>query len=153
MPRWINPAYIQAAFVGEINKRRLAKMKETQNFVEKTWGYELWFANTPDYCGKLLSVEPDKWSSKGKFHYHEIKDETFFIIGGSLILDIAKDNGEYERLTLNENDSYRVMPGVKHRFTAASGKPCRFIEASTTHREDDSYRCYFDKEREEWIHV
>lgn len=127
-------------------------MKEN-NVVQKSWGSELWFANTKDYCGKRLIVEPDKWSSKGNFHYHKIKDETFFIVDGSLTLDIAKDNGEYQRITLFRNMSYRVMPGVKHRFTSALPTRCKFIEASTHHDDEDSYRCYFDKEKGEWINV
>ena len=42
------------------------------------------------------------------------------------------------------------MAGVKHRFTAGSVYPCKFIEASTTHSDDDSYRCEWDKEKHEW---
>ena len=128
-------------------------MKNEHTVVEKTWGSEVWFANNDNYCGKLLTVT-EEWSSKGNFHYHEIKDETFFVVEGILRLDIADDEtGEYHRILLYENDSYRVMPGVKHRFRSAKPTPCKFVEASTTHREDDSYRCYYDKEKEDWIHV
>jgi len=28
------------------------------------------------------------WSSKGKFHYHKVKDETFLVVSGSLRLDV-----------------------------------------------------------------
>ena len=148
-----NPAYISISILGEA-QRNLTKMKNKHTIVEKTWGSEVWFANNEMYCGKLLTIEYDKWSSKGKYHYHEVKDETFFVVEGILWLDIADDEtGEYQRYTLYENDSYRVMPGVKHRFSSAKGTPCKFIEASTTHREDDSYRCYYDKKREDWIHV
>jgi mannose-6-phosphate isomerase-like protein (cupin superfamily) len=128
--------------------------KENENtLMTKSWGYELWFANTANYCGKLLVVSHGKWSSKGNFHYHKIKDETFFVIEGALTLDIAREGPECERITLYTNDSYRVMPGVKHRFTSAMPIPCKFIEASTHHDEEDSYRCYFNKEKGEWIHV
>ena len=50
------------------------RIENLENYVKKTWGFELWFANTAEYCGKLLVVEHGKWSSEGKFHYHEIKD-------------------------------------------------------------------------------
>ena len=123
------------------------------NEVEKTWGSELWFANTKEYCGKLLIVNSDKWSSEGKFHYHENKDETFFVIEGILWLDIADEEGGHERLTIHTNDSYRVMPGVKHRFSSALEIPCKFIEASTHHEDSDSYRCYYDKKEGDWIYV
>lgn len=128
-------------------------MKGIVAVVEKTWGNEIWFANTEDYCGKLLTVEQDKWSSEGKFHYHENKDETFFIIEGVLWLDIAKDSGKFDRIVLLTGDAHRVPPGVKHRFSSASSIPCKFIEASTHHEDSDSYRCYFDEKEKEWIYV
>ena len=128
------------------------RIEQLETYVKKTWGSELWFANTPEYCGKLLVVEPDKWSSEGKFHYHEVKDETFFIIEGALKLDIAEDNGEYKSTFLYTNESYRVMPGVKHRFTSSLPTQCKFIEASTHHEDADSYRCYYDKKEGDWIY-
>lgn len=134
----------------------MKKMSDSQvsGFVKKTWGSEIWFANNEKYCGKLITVYPEEWSSRGKFHYHKIKDETFFVVEGHLILDIGDDKtGEYQRLNLYENDLYRVMPGVKHRFSSGLAPYCKFVEASTTHREEDSYRCYYDEEKEEWINV
>jgi len=149
-----NPAYISISIMAQA-QRRLMQMEASANqtYSEKTWGYEIWFANTEKYCGKKIVVRPKEWSSKGKFHYHEIKDETFFVVEGILILDIAEEDGSYERFTLCENDSMRVMPGAKHRFTAGSEIPCKFIEASTHHEEADSYRCYYDKEKGEWMYV
>ena len=129
------------------------KVNNDRIHVVKSWGTELWFANNNDYCGKLITVIFEKWSSKGKFHYHKIKDETFFVIQGILWLDIADDNtGEYQRIVLHRNDSYRVMAGVKHRFTSGFKYLCKFVEASTHHEDDDSYRCYYNKEKGEWIH-
>ena len=147
-----NPAYISISIMAQA-QRELTKMKSKHTIMEKLWGNEIWFANNEMYCGKLITIEPGEISSKGNFHYHEIKDETFFVVQGILLLDIADETGGYERVTLFENDSYRLMPGFKHRFSAGSEVPCKFVEASTTHREDDSYRCYYDKEKEEWIYV
>ena len=131
--------------------RKLDADKENKRIhVVKSWGTELWFENNNKYCGKQLIVQPDKWSSNGKFHYHLEKDETFFIIEGVLRLDIAKENGEYNTKLLYEGDSFRIFPGVKHRFTSALEIPCKFIEVSTTHRDDDSYRCEWDPEKNEW---
>ena len=78
------------------------KLEKGKNYhVVKSWGTELWFANNKKYCGKLLTVIPDIWSSNGKFHYHKIKDETFFIIEGMLWLEIADNKtGEYRKLLL-----------------------------------------------------
>jgi mannose-6-phosphate isomerase-like protein (cupin superfamily) len=116
----------------------------------KTWGSEEWFENNEKYCGKKLIVNSGYWSSNGKFHYHKIKDETFYVIAGELVLDVEVD-GAIRRLVLLPGSSYRVRPGVKHRFTATNQRlDCEFIEVSTTHRDDDSYRCYWDEKSQEW---
>jgi len=118
---------------------------------EKTWGYEHWFANNEQYCGKMLYVREGEWSSKGNYHYHKIKDETFFVIEGGLRLDYY-DGGVYHSIILGRHASFRVPPLMKHRFTAITNEGCHFIEASTTHREEDSYRCKFDG-KGNWIEV
>ena len=119
--------------------------------VKKSWGYEKWFENNDLYCGKLLFVEHNKWSSKGKFHYHKIKDETFFVIEGSLRLEFIAGNDVISTLDLEEMQSARIFPETKHRFTSISENGCKFIEVSTTHSDEDSYRCEWDKEKGEWI--
>lgn len=119
--------------------------------VEKSWGWEHWFANTDQYCGKLLYVRYNEWSSNGKFHYHKIKDETFFIISGALKLVWIDEDGIERFKLLSKNESFRVFPNCKHKFTAINVDGCEFIEASTTHRDSDSYRCYFDQETGEWV--
>jgi mannose-6-phosphate isomerase-like protein (cupin superfamily) len=103
--------------------------------VSKSWGYEEWFVNNDLYCGKRLTVFKDQYSSKGKFHYHKIKDETFFVIKGTLRIEL--DIGPPK--ILNEGDSYRIKPNQYHRFTSETDE-CKFIEVSTTHSDDDSYR-------------
>jgi mannose-6-phosphate isomerase-like protein (cupin superfamily) len=118
--------------------------------VEKSWGWEYWFANNEKYCGKLLFVRQDEWSSKGKFHYHKIKDETFFIVEGGLILYYVEDD-EFKTIILGMNENFHIPPGMKHRFTAATSVGCRFAEASTTHRDDDSYRVSWNEEKKEWV--
>lgn len=116
--------------------------------VKKKWGYEIWFANNEQYCGKLLCINQNRWSSEGAFHYHKVKDETFFVIEGNLDLDYYED-GVFYSITLHPLQSFRVYQGVKHRFSTKS-EQCKFIEASTTHRESDSYRCVWNSEKEEW---
>jgi len=116
--------------------------------VQKKWGYEIWFANTDKYCGKLIAINERKWSSEGRFHYHKIKDETFFVIEGDLILEYEEGKNFFS-ITLKPGQSFRVFPTIKHRFSTDS-KQCKFIEASTTHMESDSYRCAWNKEEERW---
>jgi mannose-6-phosphate isomerase-like protein (cupin superfamily) len=119
----------------------------------KSWGKEEWFENNEKYCGKLLTINSGYWSSSGNFHYHKIKDETFYIISGELILDVEVD-GSIKRLVLMSGTSYRVKPGIKHRFTASNIQhECKFIEVSTTHSDDDSYRCSWNHDNQEWVAV
>jgi mannose-6-phosphate isomerase-like protein (cupin superfamily) len=129
----------------------------SKKIVNKSWGYEVWFANVDEkdarYCGKKLFVEFDCWSSKGAYHHHEQKDETFFVVEGYLHLDYVTHLNNFKTVTLGCGDSFRIKPYIKHRFTAATGKGCHFIEASTPHYDTDSYRSRWDKKREVWVAV
>jgi len=107
----------------------------TKDIIKKTWGIEYWVENNEKYCCKVLVVFRGKWNSEGLFHKHLRKDETFLVIEGELILDL----GGIEYRVLKPFDSYRVLPGKPHRFTALTDK-CVFIEASTHHDEEDSIR-------------
>lgn len=62
------------------------------NFVPKGWGYERWIANSPLYCGKELFIAKDRRLS---LHYHKLKDETFFVISGSVLLTYYTDYNSY----------------------------------------------------------
>ena len=106
--------------------------------VEKSWGWEYIFVNNELYCGKLIYIEKDKWSSKGKFHYHKNKDETFFVLDGVLMLQILEDN-KPKTINLPAFTNVRLGPTIRHRFTTQSGPGCRFIEVSTHHEDEDSY--------------
>ena len=48
---------------------------------EKGWGYELWIVNNNLYCGKILHFNKGK---KCSWHYHKIKQETFYVQKGKL---------------------------------------------------------------------
>ena len=48
--------------------------------IAKPWGYELVFAHTDRYVGKILHVEPGQALS---LQYHERKDETLYLAAGS----------------------------------------------------------------------
>lgn len=107
--------------------------------VPKDWGHELIIENNDLYCLKVLVCEDRIWSSKGRFHYHRIKDETFLILEGILELDIEQEDGALASQYLKEGDHIRILPNTKHRFRSA-GRRCKFIEASTKHFDDDSVR-------------
>jgi len=109
--------------------------------VLKIWGSEEWFENNDLYCGKLLIIYKDFWTSNGKYHYHSIKDECFFILEGELLLHVLENDADPKTIVLRQGESYRIKPGIKHKFTAIDCEVCKLIEVSTKHMEDDSIRC------------
>lgn len=118
--------------------------------VKKDWGEERWIANNELYCGKLI-INNGKWSSGGKFHYHPVKDETFYVSKGTLRIDIGLErNGWINTSVLHPGAKMRIKPTIRHRFRALT-ESCEFFEFSTTHKEEDSIRCEWDEEKERWI--
>mgnify|MGYP003333626708 CR=1 FL=1 len=113
-------------------------------FVQKKWGYEFWIENNSLYCGKHLHVLPNKFCS---VHYHKNKKETFYVIKGKLVLQYSTNlsldqwnNYEYDTILLKKGDSFTLEPMTAHRFTSGSNFSCDFIEISTHHDDNDSYR-------------
>jgi mannose-6-phosphate isomerase-like protein (cupin superfamily) len=107
--------------------------------VEKTWGNETWIENNEKYCLKLIICEDRKWSSEGDFHHHPIKDETFVVLKGELLLDI-----EGSDRILKSWDKQRIRPGVNHRFRSI-GSSCTFLEVSTPHSDEDVVRVPYEE--------
>ena len=58
-------------------------MAEVPYRVEKPWGYELIWARTDRYVGKILHVNAGHVLS---CQYHNVKDETMHVLAGELIL-------------------------------------------------------------------
>lgn len=104
------------------------------NIHTKLWGTERWLVNDPErgYCVKEMTVLPGFQCS---LHYHDIKDETFYVVMGTLMLNV---DGIMHRLEVG--DWYRIKPGSIHRFHATGGVACTFVEASTFHSDEDVVR-------------
>lgn len=99
--------------------------------VEKPWGYELIWAEGPRYVGKILHIEPGQQLS---YQYHRQKDETIYVLGGVLELQVASADGPRETLRLQPGQSFRIPPGLRHRMTAI--ETCDVLEASTPELDD-----------------
>jgi mannose-6-phosphate isomerase len=99
--------------------------------VEKPWGYELIFAHTDRYVGKILHVNPGQALS---LQYHEVKDETLFMAEGEVEL-VVEEGGELVSRTLRGGESYRIEPFTKHRMVAGENG-CDIIEVSTPELHD-----------------
>ena len=103
--------------------------------VTKPWGYEIRFAANEKYIGKILYIAKGKRLSR---QYHEQKDETIFVLEGSLVLELGKpkENGTIDGTILNYGDRYRIKPGVIHRFSAPDNKSVTLVEVSTPEMDD-----------------
>lgn len=106
-------------------------MQQSIRRVDKPWGYELIFAHTDRYVGKILHVDAGHALS---LQYHEKKDETLFLKEGEVDLQV-EENGEMVTVTLRGGDSYRISPFTKHRMVAGAAG-CDIIEVSTPELDD-----------------
>ena len=93
--------------------------------VAKPWGSEIRWAITEKYLGKILNIDPGQKLSR---QYHEQKDESIYVLDGTLVLEIGKD--DIETFILEAGASWRIKPGIVHRFCAPSSG-CTLIEVST----------------------
>jgi mannose-6-phosphate isomerase-like protein (cupin superfamily) len=82
--------------------------------VPKPWGYELIFAKTARYVGKILHISQGETLS---LQYHNVKEETLFVVRGELKLTIESD-GDRRVLPLREGESFHIPPHLIHRMEA-----------------------------------
>jgi len=106
-------------------------------YVSKGWGYEKWVVNKEDYCGKLLFFFKGK---KCSWHYHKVKDETFYIQSGKIELFWSSGDSleEANSIILEKGDAWHVPIGQRHQMIAL--EDTELFEFSTQHFDEDSYR-------------
>ena len=108
--------------------------------VDKVWGREEWLENNAAYCVKLLRLSR---GARCSLHYHPVKDETFYVVSGRVLLESGSryqvDRGlELETRVLSAGDHHRLPPRTVHRFTGLVDST--FLEAGTTHSDVDVVR-------------
>jgi mannose-6-phosphate isomerase-like protein (cupin superfamily) len=99
--------------------------------VDKPWGYELIWAHTDRYVGKILHIEAGESLS---LQYHRQKDETLYLLSGDLALEIGEDENALETVLLQPGESIHMWPGRRHRLAARTA--CDVLEASTPELDD-----------------
>jgi mannose-6-phosphate isomerase len=107
--------------------------------VDKPWGYELRWAVTERYAGKLIHIEAGHLLS---LQYHVQKDESIHVISGVMDLQLESNSGEVETHRLTAGMSAHIRPGRKHRFIAVENTD--LLEVSSPEIDDvvrieDSY--------------
>ena len=103
---------------------------QTVTRVPKPWGYELIYARTGRYAGKVLHVDKGKRLSR---QYHREKEETLYIQTGLLDLEIGK-GADVEHVELRPGDCFHLPPGTIHRMTALEDTD--ILEVSSPELED-----------------
>lgn len=99
--------------------------------IEKPWGHEEIWAETPRYLGKILTIRAGQRLS---LQLHREKDESIYVLRGTLRLTLENGAGELELRELGPGESARIAPGRQHRFEAVSD--CDLCEVSTPEIDD-----------------
>ena len=98
--------------------------------VPKPWGYEIIWAHTDRYVGKVLHIEAGHALS---VQYHNRKDETIYLLSGEMKYWV-KLGDELEDVRLKQGDAFRITPGTVHYMEAITD--CDILEASTPELDD-----------------
>ncbi len=100
--------------------------------VEKPWGWELIWALSEDYCGKVLFVRAGHSLS---LQFHNEKDESWYVEDGRAELELAAPG---QSITVSEviaaGAAFRFRPGTVHRVTAL--EDTTILEVSTPEIDD-----------------
>ena len=100
--------------------------------VEKPWGYELIWALTDVYCGKLLVVNAGQALS---MQFHREKDESWYLLSGRAEIEMAAAG---ESVPASEvvapGAAFRITPGTVHRVKAL--EDTTILEVSTPEIDD-----------------
>jgi len=100
--------------------------------VEKPWGYELIWALTDRYCGKVLFVKADCALS---LQFHNEKEESWLVQSGRCLLELG-DAGEavLQQEIVEAGMAFHYPPGTVHRVKAL--EDTTILEVSTPHLDD-----------------
>lgn len=106
-------------------------MKVQPRRVGKPWGYELIWADTDRYVGKILHVNAGEALS---LQYHERKDETIHLLSGEMRFWVGPAADRLEEVRLGAGESWRIPAGTVHRMEAVTD--CDLLEVSTPDLDD-----------------
>ena len=105
--------------------------------VEASWGHEVHWAANEKYTAKILHINYGQTKKRG---HHVAKDKTIYVLQGILILELganqAKNNQPDKTKILETGESYRIKPGVIHRFVAPKECYVRLVQISTSEKDD-----------------
>jgi mannose-6-phosphate isomerase len=100
--------------------------------VDKPWGYELIWAQTETYVGKVLFVRAGESLS---LQFHREKDESWLVQSGRAKLELgAAGESVLKEEVIIAGAAFHYRPGTVHRVTAI--EDTTILEVSTTQLDD-----------------
>ena len=100
--------------------------------VDKPWGYELIWALTDIYCGKVLFVRAGHSLS---LQFHREKDESWLVQAGRAKVELGEaGEGMLMQEIVAAGAAFHFVPGTVHRVTAL--EDTTILEVSTPHLDD-----------------
>jgi mannose-6-phosphate isomerase len=99
--------------------------------VDKPWGYELLYATTELYCGKVIFIRSGEQLS---LQFHKAKDETIFVQSGRMELEIGEPGKPVDTEVVGPGRAFRLRPGTVHRMRAL--EDTTVLEVSTPEIDD-----------------
>ncbi len=107
-------------------------MKQTEiKDIPKPWGKEIWFANQPEYTGKILCITK---GHRYSLQYHERKKETQYLLKGSIKFSLGPSADALEEHFMKPGDKLDIYPGTVHRAEALEDS--EILEVSTSDLDD-----------------
>ena len=114
------------------NYESLAQFEFEPRRVDKPWGYELIWAHTDAYAGKVLFVRAGQSLS---LQFHREKDESWHVQSGRAELQLGEPgNAVLRKEVVGAGSAFRFPPGTVHRLTAL--EDTTILEVSTPQLED-----------------
>jgi mannose-6-phosphate isomerase len=99
--------------------------------VEKPWGYEIVYAVTDRYCGKVLFIRKDEQLS---LQFHRRKDEVIYVHEGRIQLEVGEPGRTPDVEVVGRGRAFRFKPGTVHRWRAL--EDTLVLEVSTPDLDD-----------------
>lgn len=108
-------------------------MNESARRIDKPWGYEIWWARTDRYVGKLLHINKGESLS---LQYHNVKDETILVQAGTLLFETGskEDPANLRKTEMKPGDLFHIPPHTVHRMTGVTDVD--LVEVSTPELDD-----------------
>ena len=99
--------------------------------IPKPWGKEIWFADQPEFAGKILHI---KKGHRYSLQYHERKKETQYLLKGSCRFLVGPSEDALEEIILQPGNKLDILPGTIHRAEGITD--VEIVEVSTSDLDD-----------------